>query len=82
MVLDLDIFFHTEETTRREKMGEEVAITDFRIDTVTFYHIDFIAPYYENDVEYTKIGSGGDIFICIMTRAEIKKEIEKEKSIN
>lgn len=82
MELDLDVFFHTDETKKRESRGETVLMTDYRIDTITFYHIDYIAPYYENGVEYAKVGSGGDSFISIMGCAELKKEIRNAKSIN
>jgi hypothetical protein len=79
--IKLPIFFNTEETYQKEELGIETSLEEAELKHTTFYSIDVITPYIENDNEYCKIYAGGSEFICSLPVKEVEKLVEKIKYI-
>lgn len=72
--VELPIYFNTDDTSALESLGIEPNIRNCELKSVTFFTIDAIAPYKEDDgFEYSIIYSGGTEFACKYTYVTIKQ---------
>lgn len=72
--IELDTFFHNEDTSKLEEMGMDYDVDDCDIRKMTFYDIKTIAPYFGNndDKNYCTVGANGSPFICKITYSQLK----------
>lgn len=80
MILELPIFFSTEETASLTALGIETDDPGRFIDNVTFLHIDVFEPYVEDGESFTCIISSGREFICPWPYQKVKNEIQRAAS--
>jgi len=74
--IELQIFHHTDLTSVYSKASIEYTMDECETRLMTFYQINGISPWYENDKEYTEIHANGTCYICPLTYLETKKIIE------
>lgn len=73
--LELDILFHNESTEVQNSIGIDYSLQDCDIRKVTFFHIDAVTPYIDNNIEYSSIFSSGQVFTCVLTYREAVEAI-------
>lgn len=76
MKVKLPILFETEETQTLKDVGIEPSLEDNEINIITFYNINAISKYMEDD-DYTNIYSNGMCFICNLRLDEVEEIIDK-----
>ena len=79
MELELEIYFHTDETADILEETGEFPLHKCDVRLMTFYSIDCVAPFVENEVEYAKVFSGSNSFISVLTYEEVKQKISEAK---
>lgn len=80
--LEIDIFFHTNETSNLDELEIDYDINDAELRKMIFYNINAISPYYgdNNDVNYTTIHSNGSQFITPFPIIQVRKMIYERTS--
>jgi len=73
----LPIKYHTETSFELQKIGVETS--DYRVDNVTFYSIDYIEKNLE-DKNQCYVGSSGERFTCLLSPKETETIIDKAKT--
>lgn len=65
MILKLEIFFNTEETSTLRNVGVDYTLRHCTKREMTFYNVNAISPYVDDDgEEYCTIHANGDEFIA------------------
>lgn len=77
MELELQVFNYTPELLGLVKLDVEVTLDELELNPMTFYNIDGISPYIENEIEYTIIFSSGREFISPI-HYEALKDVVRE----
>ena len=62
--LELEIFFHSEETATLRKLEVDYDLSDCETRKMTFYKINAVSPYLDGDNEFCSIHSNGSEFIA------------------
>jgi len=75
--IELNILYNSEDQDNLQDLEIQTEIKDCIIDKMTFYSINSIAPYHEDDVDYTSINSGGIEYICIENYYKVQELILK-----
>lgn len=85
MELEIEILWHTDETRKLRDAGMDFNPLELDKRTVTFYHIDAIAPdewKWEEEVhEFAKIHSGGEVWISAYDYESTKQIIAAAKRL-
>lgn len=79
MELEIEVLWHSDETRKLNEAGMEFDPNELERKTITFYHIDAIAP----DIwkwkgvthEFAKITAGGEVWISAYNYEETKQII-------
>lgn len=82
MEIEIEIFYHSDETAQLKDTGIEYSVLECDTKRMTFYEINCIAPY-EDDKSgewFCKIFSGCDSFIATKSYEEIKKILHEVES--
>ena len=76
--LELNVLFREEEDAELERLGIAPKKTDLMVDRMTFYEINGVAPYTEEDNEesWCSIFCNGEMFICIESYETVKRKIQ------
>ena len=72
----LPILHHSDNTATFKEMGIDYSLDECETRDMTFYHINAISPYYENDKEYTNIHTNGSEYICTLLIKDVKNIIK------
>lgn len=84
MELEIEVLWHTDETRKLADAGMEFDPNTLDRKTVTFYHIDAVAPDYWKwdgfEFEYAKIHAGGEVWISAYDYATTNGLISKAKT--
>jgi hypothetical protein len=77
--IELPILFHTENTALSTKLEMECRLSDYETRNMTFYRIDGVSPYIdeEDKTEYCNIHVNGAEYICNSTYAQVKRMIDE-----
>lgn len=75
IICNLPISFYTPEQIQARKIDIEVKVDSCEFEIMTFFTIDAIAPFHEDDREYTSIFSGSKEFICPLPIEDVRKHI-------
>ena len=83
MILELPIFFHTDQSQKLSDCDVEVPLSQCRVENITFININGISAYDEefegeNEARHSKIYSNGTSFLCVLTKMEVVKRIKLE----
>lgn len=85
MELEIEVLWHTDETRKLNDAGMEFDPEDLERKTVTFYHIDAIAPdewkFNGHRHEFAKIHAGGEIWISAYDYDTTKRMIGVAKGL-
>lgn len=85
MVLEIEVLWHTDETKKLSNAGMEFDPDELERKTVTFYHIDAIAPdnwTWEGKVhEFCKINAGGEVWISAYDYESTKQIIAEARRL-
>ena len=74
--IELQVLWHTDTTTALESASIDYDLTDLDTRLVLFFNIDCVMPYeWEKDIEFCRVHSGGEKFICPMTYEEMVKKL-------
>lgn len=83
--IDFDIVFDNDKTSYKKENELDYALTECDVRTMTFYRIDAISPFIDDDeykTEYSYIHTSGDKFICVLTYDELKQALKAWKTSN
>ncbi len=72
----LPIKYHTENSYELKKIG--VDTDDYKVETVTFYSIDYIEKTLDDKTK-CYVSSGGEILTCMLSPEETEEIIDKAK---
>ena len=75
--IELPIFHYTEKTDTLKKLGLDYKLSDCEIRYMTFYNINAVSPYLDEDKEYCSIHSNGSEFICSLSYLKVKEKMCK-----
>ena len=76
--IELEVFFHTENTSNMKALDIDYPMTDCDIRNVTFYSIEHISPWIDTEgTEYCEITSGGQTVISSLSYLQVKELIQK-----
>lgn len=76
--IELQIFFHTENTSRLNELGVRTDIAKTELRPMTFDNIKAISPYYEGGNDFCAIHTNGTEYICNMPYHSLKKILYHE----
>ncbi len=64
MELDVQVFWHTDDTSQRQKIGIDYSVIDCERKVITLYDISVISPYVDEETgkEFSRIYVSGDTF--------------------
>ena len=82
MKLKIPVLWHTEETRQKEELGIDVSSEEVTTRIVTFYTIDSIVDYYEDDEVYTKFYCSGQVYLTTLQRDELEELIDNQLKQN
>ncbi len=78
MEIEVNVLWHTDESSEAEKLGIDYYIEDLETRAVTFYRIDAISPCKSYPpYEFTNIHSGGEKWIATVSYNEMKQKIKQ-----
>jgi hypothetical protein len=78
--ITLPIFHHTDQSATLKDCGIEYTFEgNCEIRDVTFYQINVISEYFEDDKSYTSIHSNGSEYISSLNIKEVEKIIQKHQ---
>lgn len=82
MEVDIEIFYHSDETAALKDSGVDYSILECDTKIMTFYDIACLVPYQDEKSGewFCKIFSGGESFIATKSGEEIKKIIHDHKN--
>lgn len=80
-MIELQIFFYTEDTHALEKVGIPTSLEANELRPMMFYNIDAIAPHIDGEKEYCAVHTSGKEFICNLTFMEVKELISLQKAL-
>lgn len=80
--IELEVFFYGEDSMKMIELGinDEIPISKCKLRKMLFLNISGIAPYIEDDEEYTAIHCNGTDFISPVKYEKLKSIIIYEKS--
>lgn len=76
--IEFDILFWEQPRVELNNLGIRPELDETGIRKVTFYTINNIAPYSEDDKEYCAIRSGGDEYIIADTYLNVKQILDNQ----
>lgn len=79
MELELPIFHYGEDTLKLAELEVEVSLDQLDIKEITFYNIDAIGSYVEDEVEYGIVFVVGKEFLCPLNYEQLKDAVRKAK---
>jgi hypothetical protein len=79
MELELPIYHYGEDTLKLAELELEVDLEDLELKPITFYNIDAIGCYFENDTEYSVVFAVGKEFLCPFNYAQLKDIVREAK---
>jgi len=83
MKITLPILFNTNSTQSLQDADIDFDLRECEIRNMTFYNIDAIADYFENDIEYSQIYYCNTSVYCTLKKNEVERMIDgKMKSIS
>lgn len=78
--ITLPIFHHTDQSATLKDCGIEYTFeNNCEIRNVTFYQINAISEYFEDDKRYTSIHSNGSEYICKYQIENVRKIIDQNQ---
>lgn len=81
--IELDIFHHTNATKQKDEQGLDWLMAECDIRSMTFYRIDVISKYMDDDdSEYSNIYVGGEVWNCLLTYEDLKEKLREWKTSN
>ena len=76
--LEIDIYVHTDKSVELDKLDIEFSLKDTRLQKSTFYLINAIYPYFEDDIEVgTMILTNGTECVTPIKYNDLKDLIKK-----
>lgn len=85
MELEIEVLWHTDETRKLYDAGMDLDPNELDRKTVTFYHIDAIAPevwkWEGEEHEFAKIHAGGEIWISAYDYPQTRNMIAEAQRI-
>jgi hypothetical protein len=82
MKLKIPVLWHTDETMQKEELGIEVSSDEVTTRLVTFYTIDSVTDYYEDNKVYTKFYSCGQVYLTTIDRNTLETKIDEQLILN
>jgi len=81
MKVELPIFWNTDDTKVLEDCGlvDQVDFKDYQIRVLTFYHINIIYKF-DNQDSYTVIVTNGDTYVCALPIHKVELMIDGNKN--
>lgn len=77
--IELEILFFDKDEAQLDNIGIRPDINEIGTRSITFYNIDCIHPYYENDKNMSCVVCSGQEFICDMDYGELKNILLKHQ---
>ena len=71
--VELEVFFHTDETETSSEIGVDFDYADCDTRMMTFYNINGIYPHKNNGITYCGVLCNGSEFICVQHYETVKK---------
>jgi len=82
MKITLPILFNTYKLQSLQDADINYDLRECEVRNMTFYNIDAIADYFENDIEYSQIYYCNTSVYCTLKKSEVEKMIDKEIQFN
>lgn len=79
MELEPPIYHYGDDTIKLAELDVEVSLDHLDIKEITFYNIDAVGSYTEDDVDYGVVFVVGKEFLCPLTYEQLKDVVREAR---